>query len=87
MQNENEEDSDETFTWLLSQALDILKKEEIKTSLKEQYTNLVKIIFAELNIYIYIIVILVFFIFIMLIIILFLLLIHISPLKSIKYNI
>lgn len=78
---ENIEDMDdnesEPFTWILRQGIEILKKEEIKRSLKEQYTNLVKIIFEELNVYIYIIIILVLFIFIMLIIILFILVIRI----------
>lgn len=81
--SENMEDDDsETFTWLLRQCTEILKKEEIKMSLKEQYTNLVKIIFAELNVYIYMIIVMVFFIFLMLIIILLILVICVIPFKE-----
>jgi hypothetical protein len=79
---EMENDDSETFRWLLRQCTEILKKEEIKMSLKEQYTNLVKIIFSEINVYIYVIIIIVFMIFLILIIILLILVICIVPFKE-----
>jgi fatty acid desaturase len=69
---------------VLKQGLELLEKEEVKSNLKEQYKTLVKIIFAEINIYVYITIILVFFIFLMLSIILFILVIRVIPFRDIS---
>lgn len=70
------------YDLLIKQGLDLLKKEEVKSNLREQYKTLVKIIFAEIHIYIYILLIFVFFIFIFLFIILFILIVRVFPVKE-----
>jgi len=67
---------------LLKQGLEILKKEDVKANLRDQYRALVKIIFQELNIYIYITLVLIFLIFIMLLVILFILVIRVIPFRE-----
>jgi hypothetical protein len=63
----------------VNHAVNLLKQDELKASLKEQYRTIIGIIFEEVQIYIYITIALIFFIFVLLLVIL---LILIAPVAS-----
>lgn len=67
----------------LNHGLELLKKEEVKATLKEQYKALVRTIFAEIGLYIYAVIACVFFIFVMLSVILLMLVLRIQPFRNI----
>lgn len=64
---------------IIKQGAELLKKEEVKANLKEQYRTIIHTIFAEIGIYLYLLVGSIVFIFIMLSVILIMLVVRTTP--------